>query len=206
MNLAAMIAAVRTRAGIPSTDALGGDPAITEFINEALAAISTERDWPWLEATRSFVTAANTGTYAAPSDWVRTRSLKVADEAPLRSVSRAQLDYWYPATSDTGRPRLYAVSAEQLVLRPIPDGVYTVTEIYFRSEPELSGVMTPLLPAWAHYAIVEWATSLLLERTRNEDRAERAMRRAQDWLKRLQDDARRTTAPVGVRVRPGGLL
>lgn len=206
MNLPGLIAAVRTRAGLPDGDALAAEPAITEMVNEALAAIATERDWPWLETTRSFTTASDTGTYAAASDWVRTRSLKIADRAPLRSVSRAQLDYWYPATNDTDQPRLYSVSAEQLVLRPIPDGAYTVTEVYYRSEPELSGTMTPLMPAWAHYAIVEWATSLLLERTRDEDRAERAMRRAQDWIKRLQDDARRMTAPVGVRVRPGGFI
>ena len=203
MNLASLITAVRRRVGITSTDARAADADITELVNEALAAITTQEDWPWTETTRSFNTTAGTRGYATATRWVRTRQLQIDGSQPLEPESRRTLDYWFPTSTSTGTPLYWCVSGDQLRIYPTPDAVYTVTEVFFQYEPELSGTDTPLMPSWAHGSIVEWASSLLLTRLREDERAAVAMSRAQDWLKRMADDSRRSTPPLRIRVRSG---
>lgn len=204
MTLTELIASVRAKSGYPSTDAQITDAAITDFLNDALNAISTERDWPWLETSATLTTVADTAAYSPPSGWVRTRALQVPGSAPMDgAASRFELDSLYPSTS-TGQPQSWVVSGDQIRLYPIPDGVYSITHIYFRQETQLSSPTDePLMPAWAHAAIVHWATSLCHSRTRNQELADESMKRARDWLTRLADNARRSNGPYRVRVRPG---
>ena len=208
MDLTALWTATRNRVGISSTDARAGDTAVTELIVEALNAIATERDWPWLETSETFSTVNGTATRAVPTGWMRTRTLQVAGSAPMDdSRSREQLDGLWSDSTATGQPMFFVVSGDALRMYPTPDAVYSVTHVYYRQETQLSsGSDTPLMPAWAHAAIAEWASSLLLTRLREDARAEAAMKRAHGWLDRLQDNARRVTGPVRVRVRPGGFV
>lgn len=204
MTLTELIAEVRVRAGYPDTDPQASDADLTKLILEALNAISTERDWPWLETSATLTTADGTAAYSPPAGWVRTRSLQIPGSAPLDgAASRHELDSLYPSTS-TGQPQSWVVSGDQIRLYPIPDGVYSITHVYYRQETQLSaGSDTPLMPAWAHAAIVHWATSLYHSRTRNQELADESMKRARDWLTRLADNARRSNGPYRVRVRPG---
>ena len=207
MDLQAMQAAVRRRVGLPSTDALGASADLTELINEALHAISTERDWPWLETSESISLSAGAGTDALPSNWVRTRSMTIGTYGSLTYMDAGRLDDAYPDSGVTGRPRYYAVRGDTLLFRPFTDAAYTVSHVYYRSETDLSANGdTPLMPSWAHTAIVEWAAALYMLRTRDEDRARYFQERADDWLRRLQDNARRVTAPSVPRVRSGSWI
>lgn len=206
MDLPGLITATRRRAGVSSLDAMAADADITELINEALGAITTHADWPWMETTRTFPTVAGTRAYATGTRWVRTRQLQVDGSEPLQPETRRTLDYWFPDSTVRGTPQYWCVSGDQILLYPTPDAAVTVAEVFFQYEPELSGSATPLLPSWAHGAIVEWAASLLLSRLREEERAAVCAARAQDWLKRLRDDQRRSTAPPRIRVRSGGFL
>lgn len=207
MTLATLQAAVLRRAGLPSSDALAAGADLTDLINEALAAISTQKRWPWLETTRSFVTGANVGTYATPTGWVETRQLRIDQYDPMIPSTSIELGFSYSDVADTGRPLSFAIQADQIILRPIPDGAYTVTEVFQQTDVVLvNGADVPLLPAQYEGAVIWWATAELHRRLRNDSRAEAAQSRADDWMKRMSDNARRAVGYPRVRVRGGSLI
>jgi hypothetical protein len=207
VNATTMAAAVRRRCGLPQTDSLAADADLIELLNEASQAISTERDWPWLETSETITTVAGTGASAVPADWVRTKQLRVNLYDSMATLDSGNLDARFPDNTARGVPQAFAVQGDTILLRPVPDAAYAIEHIYYRQETQLaSGSDTPLMPAWAHTAIVEWAAALFLYRARDDQRAELAMKRARDWVNRLQDNARRTTAPATVRVRAGSWI
>jgi hypothetical protein len=77
VTLTEMRTAVRTRIGNPSTDGFFTDAQLTDLINEALAAVSAEEDWPWLQTSANITTVAGTAAYAAPAGWVHTKQLYI---------------------------------------------------------------------------------------------------------------------------------
>lgn len=201
-----MRAAVRRRVGVTSSDALAADADLLEIIVGVLHEISSERDWPWLETSRSFNTTSGTRGYATGTGWVSTTSLKIDGYSPLGFYSRSQLEEWYPTASTTGMPQFYAVSGDQLQLFPTPDGVYAVTEVFQRFEPALvDGDDTPLMPAIYHMAVVHGAAEELLIRMREDERAAREAARKASIVGRMRAVARSGALPR-VRVRPGGFV
>lgn len=205
MTLTELIAAVRVRSGLASTDPQATDAIITALLLEATNAISSERDWPWLETSATLTTASGTQAYSPPSGWVKTKSLQISGYDPLDgSESKSTLDHRYPVSTSTGQPVAFVVSGDQIRLYPTPGAVYSIAHVYVRQETQLAnGSDEPLMPAWAQASIADWATSLLFTRIREPGLASEWMGRAQDWLRRLADNDRRTTAPRRVRVRDG---
>ena len=198
-----MRTAVRTRLGVPAADTFFTDAVLTDLVNEALQAISTEVDWPWLEASTTFSTANGTATYTPTAGWMRTRSLCIDgyDGMEWRSLTEVR----EIPTTVTGVPCIFNVNVEQLTLRPVPNGVFTVTHDYIKVEPALALTSdTPLMPAQFHYAIVSLACHLGHLRSGDVNRAVAAMADYQGWLKRMVDNRRRQTGGLRVRVRPGG--
>ena len=93
MDLVTMRTAVRTRLGNPSTDGFYSDAQLTDLINESLQAISTEDDWPWLQASETINTVAGTRAYTpATGAWIRTKQLYINNFEPLVLVSLAEID------------------------------------------------------------------------------------------------------------------
>lgn len=201
MNLGQLRAAVDRRTGIAI------DPAgAADFVNEANRTIAADHDWPWLATSKSFSTIAGTGSYsgtdAIPADWLRTISLRVADEVPMGHLSVNALDDAWPSADSTGTPYQYSVHAGALLLRPIPDSVLTVTHRYFRAEPELvQDSDVPLMPALFHTAIAELAAAIVLRRARESVRAAECTAAYERWARRMLDDVRRHAGPVKVRLR-----
>lgn len=208
MDLDALRAATRRRVGITSTDARAADADLLEIVQEALDLFNNETFWPWAEASTTLSLVAGTASYSVPTGWVATRQIQVPGESVLDgSHSRAELDDWYPTSSETGPPRFFVVSADLVRVYPTPDTTVSATHLYFRSETRLSaGTDTPLAPVWTHAAIVDLAASILLARVREDDRAEKFDGRYREWVRKTADNLRRSTGPVRVRVRPGGFL
>ena len=210
MSVTTLIAAVRRRTGLSSSDAFAADADITELLNEVSSAVATEHDWPWLEtSSTALVTANGTAAYAVPADWMRTRTLQIAGSAPMDSSrSREQLDgYWPTSTVGDGEPRFFVISGDQIRLYPTPGGVYTVTHVYYRRETVLDdGADEPLMPSWAQGILIWGAAAELLRRTGQDARADEAQQQYDRWLRRLEDNKRRTVGPARVRVRPGGFV
>lgn len=207
MNLAALRDQVRTRTNTSSTDATLDAATINAFINSANLQIASDADWPWRQTSTTFSTVAGTDTYTPPTDWLRTKSLKVANENPMRLLSIIDLDQrWYDSTG-RGLPREYAIEADQIVIRPIPDGIYVVTHRYVKVEPILdTDDDIPLMPAQFQFAIVELAAYLGHRRMGNTNDADVALSAYKEWRNRMVSEHTRTMVPKRVRVRPGSML
>lgn len=213
MNLAQMRDAVRVRIGVPASDTFSTDPVLTDLLNEALQAVASEADWPWMQAATTFVTSDGTGTYTPPDDWARTRSLCIDGYDSMEWRSLAEIREYL--TTLKAVPMVYTVTGEDILLRPVPNGTYTVTHDYLIEEPALvSDTDTPIMPSQYHYAIVAFACHLAHARN-NEvgsyrgvitGSAAAALSQYHQWLERMMSARRRTVGPIRVRVRAGGAL
>jgi len=202
-----MADAVYRRTGYPVDDALVTGDVVYQSINEALAFIAAETDWPWLRAQEPLTTVVGTATYAVPSDWIRTDRIVDDDGDPLERVDARQLeDEW---GDQRGRPVAWATDVdasgnEVIVLRPIPDAARTFKHFYVRREKVLSSdTEAPYLPSQFHDAVVALAEALVLEVGRDDERAARARARYEQWRSRMLDDRRRSRGPMRIRIREG---
>lgn len=204
-NLEQLRDAVRIRLGVPAADAFYSDPTVDNLINEALNAVATEVDWPWLEATETISTVAGTAAYTPAANWTRTKALTINqyDSLLLRSLQEIrEID-----STVQGLPLYYCVAAEQIILRPVPDAVYAIIHDYYKIEPALvTNTDTPLMPAPYHSAIVEYAVYLAALRSGEQARMQAAQQGYANWLRRILDNRRRSRSTMRVRVRPGSLL
>ena len=200
MNRSQLREAVYNRIGVDSTDGRMTTTVLDGFINDALHWVETERAWPWLQATTTITTVAGDGDYAVPSDWLKTRYLRIDEDSPFQVREIGELELLYPDASETGQPREYAIEGDAVLVRPIPDGVYTIVHRYIKRESDLtSDGQSPLMPASFHTIIVAAATYLALRSTRENERAALAWQEYQEWRQRMLDDARRTTRPARIK-------
>lgn len=202
MTLAQLRDAVRVRLGVAPNDSFYGTSTLNDLINESVAAIGSEADWPWLTVSTSFATVSGTAAYTPPADWVSTKQLIIDSYDPIVLRSITDVRSW-PST-DRGVPAMYTIFDDDLILRPVPDGVYTVIHDYIRTEPLLTQDSdSPRIPSQFHHAIVQMAAALSFERSGDMKRHEAAMMGYGRWLNRLKDHSRRSRQSLKVRVRPG---
>lgn len=217
MNLTQLQASVYNRLGVDSSDGLLTPAVINAFINDANHQIELMHDWPWLQTDETITTVAGQDSYTPGAFntahdangntliWHRTDELRDGvDATVLERQSNTELDdRWRP--TDMGKPREWAVYKDQIILRPVPDNVYTIVHRYVRQENDLVNTTDlPSMPASAHAAIADLATFLALRRDRNDPRAQAAEAAFNTWMAGLQLDKKRYKTPGRVRIRPGG--
>lgn len=204
MNRAQLREAVYDRLGVTSADGQFTSQVVDRLLNDALHLIEVEHDWPWLQATASISAVAGTGSYAVPSDWLRTRYLRIDTYQPFVLREIGDLEERWPDSTTRGRPDDFAIEGDAVLIRPIPDASYTITHRYVKREPDLTDdTQSPLMPASFHAAIAERAAYLGLRRSREEGRAQVCLQAYQEWQGRMVDDRRRTQGPLRVKIRPG---
>lgn len=197
-----MRALVRTRILILNTDSAVTDDVVDSAINSALAQAALEQDWPWLQATTTITTAANTVGYDMPEDWLRTISVSSADDskAGLRLRSINDIDQY----NYTGLPSGYAIFEEQIHLGPTPSGVATYTHRYIRQEAVLEeDEDEPFIPTYWQKGVIEYAAFLIFQMLHKNEEAAGARQAYLDWLIRSRDNIKQSTGSVQVKVRPG---
>lgn len=200
MNLTQLGGALDRKTGI-AIDA----SARVEWINEAIQAISEERDWPWLDGVDTFNTVANTAAYNFPADWKRTRSVSINDQVAHR-ISIIDGDAYNENFDDWRSPYHYALEGNQLVIFPTPLAVMSVKHRYVKQEPMLDdGTDTPLVPSHFHQAVVAYAAARVCDRL-GDDRSAKFDSEYERWRKRMLDATARSQQPHRVRVRAGGGL
>lgn len=180
MNLGEMTDAVGRRTGV-AFDA----PAVTEFLNDGLRAISAHADWPWLEAYQTITLVAGTAAYALPTGYLDTRSVKLSDGEPVTRVAVEDGDRWdsWQAAPSCG----YAIEGDTIVFFPTPAAADTVTHRYTVEETELSADGDePLLPATFHPAVVCYAAKVMMDRLNQPRRADRFESELNSWLRQMQ--------------------
>lgn len=173
-------------------------PAANAFINEALAIISQERDWPWLDATETVTITAAT-EYDLPADHVETRGVNF-NGTELRYINIADGDTY----NSEGIFPSYSLEGGKLIFYPqLPEGE-TVTHRYLRSEPLLSADNdTPLMPERYHSLICDLAASMFLE-ARKPKRAEYYRDLYNKGQRKMYSATQRRVNPARARIRPGG--
>lgn len=212
MNLAQIRSRIYSRTGLAPSDPQLTTVAANEFANDAMHMIEAAQDWPWLQKMVTFTTTGGVDTYASSTfapdgDWLRSRELIVPGDRPMEHYDLWELDSRWPLTTATGRPYEWAIDTDQIVLRPVPDGVYVVNHHYLRTEPDLvADTQSPLMPAKFHAAIAELGAWLALRQDHEEPRAAAALQAYQQWERNMRDDTRRFSSPGRVRVRPGGYM
>lgn len=203
MTLTEMRTAVRTRLGNPSTDGFFSDAQLTDLINEALQAISSEDDWPWLQTSENIALTSGDGSYPPAANWIRTKQLYITNFEPLVQISLAEIN----EITTQGQPEYFHIYDEEIVVRPIPTVSATLIHQYIRSETALSGDSdTPVMPTMFHYAIVAFACYLAHLRQQRNELAQLELRAYQDWYRRMISFRRRSQLPIRPRVRPGSWL
>lgn len=203
MNLAQIRTAVRTRLGVPEGDTFFTDQALTDLVNEALAAISSEADWPWLQGSTTFTTTAGDSEYDTPADWAQTRSLCIDGYNPMDWIPLTEIRGYQ--STEQGVPCAYTVSGDDLILRPAPNGTYTVIHDYIKEETTLvTDADVPYMPSGFRYSVVAYATHLAFVRAGDVQRATAAMADYAGWKNRMMAQRRRQRGGLRVRVRPGG--
>lgn len=157
MNLTALITAVRTRLGVPTTDAFMSDTNLTDLINAGLEYATSQGDWYWLETTES-VNTTNAVEYVTPNaSSQRTIGLYDSTGIPLQRVRIDELRR-FPAAATGANTRYFSALGARLYLRPVPNGTIALTHDYVTSEPRLaSGSDTPLMPSQFHDVIADYA-------------------------------------------------
>lgn len=203
-TLATLRQKVIDRANLKSTDTRLTTTVLNRIINDALSQVSMEHAWPWLQTSASIVTVAGTSSYAVPADYIQTHSLVQTDiGAPL--VQRATLELDQIIAS--GRPSTYAIYGTSVLLKPIPDGAYTISHRYIKAEPALvADGDVSLIPEVYSRGAVEWAAMLAFQEIKDEVSALSAEKNYRSWLNRVSDNVRSSREPMRVRVRPGSWL
>lgn len=115
---------------------------IPDFITLAEGVLKREMR-TLLEEKRAFAeTVADQSALALPTDFNGMRNLFVRG-SPKISLTQVNLDKLYRAyASDySGKPLMFAVTDEQIIMAPTPDSAYTVEMAYW-SYPVLSDVNT----------------------------------------------------------------
>lgn len=184
MQLSTLRSALRTRLGVPTSDALFTDSVCTELINAALHAIETKHDWAWLEDVETIATVNGDDTYAsADSAWMRTVSLTISGRQPLERKPIVALD---ALLGTTGDPRFYGIFGEEIIVRPVPTSALNMTHRYIKAETDLAGdADEPLMPASYHHALVSLAAHYGFRRSNQLADAGAALAEYQAWEERM---------------------
>lgn len=208
MTLAEIRNSIRVRLGVASNDAFYTNEVLTDIVNEGLYAMCMEADWPWLQVSTTFSTAAGTQAYTPPASWVRTKALTPDEGADsLVLLSLIEIREFGDEEEDRGFPRYYTVWDEDILIAPVPDEIYTIKHDYIRTEDQLDQDNdTPILPVQWHYALVHLCAGIAQLRQNETQRWEAEMKNYEKWLERMHDNRRRSSANLRVRVRPGSQL
>jgi hypothetical protein len=198
VNLGEYRTAIERRSGV-AIDA----PALGQLVNDALQALATEYDWPWLQGTYTFQTQAGVEAYAMPFDATRIRYVTVnGSEVGKRRV--IDLD-----TGGCG----WTVFGDQLLISPSPGDGADVLVRYHGEESALTADLdSPALPSSYDGAVIEFALSRVFDRadessTAAENRkTTRALAAYDGWVRRMRRGCQRMAGPIAPRVRPGSGL
>lgn len=187
MNLGQLRTEVRLRANVPSTDGLWTDDFVDSAINAALADLSAEQKWWWLQDSAAPSHTSGAVDLSGVTPVPRTVAHVLVGGAEAQRVSSAEADL---AVSATAPPHLYSVWGDTLQIRPAPSGATAVAIRYYRDEPTLAlDADEPLMPAAYHPAIVDRACSIGFESLDDTSSAAMHEARARALLEQLTDTA-----------------
>lgn len=195
MNLGTMETALRSRLGVPATDAFYTDVVIDELLNSAAHFLEGEEPWAWLEKEQTINTANGTSTYAVAADYRASIALLDPAGFPLEQVEAKMLRRLIGAS---GVPKLWDILGTNVRVAPTPTGVQALVHSYLGGETDMaSDSDTLLLPVVYHRAVVEYAAYLAYRRAHNAPEAGAAKAAYDEWLALMRKEAPRYSKDTG---------
>jgi hypothetical protein len=163
---------------------------LVESINAGLQQMATEFDWPWLVASTTISTVADTTDYSMPTNATRIREIIYRD-GTLTAVQLAELTRYDDISG--GEPALFYIQNSTIKIAPIPDGVYVLTVEYVKAESVLSGDSdTILCPDWYSDMVVVYAAIEEARRRQNAALTKLLENSRDQWIQRIRDNIQRT--------------
>lgn len=143
------------------------DAELTRYINTAAnklyGKLVAARGDAYYATTATTVTVAGTATVALPSAFYKLLLPQVTVSGVPRTLRRLDLEMVEAYGTTTGVPERAMVMGSNLLLRPIPDAVYTITFWYLPYLTQLSadGDTFDGIAGWENYVVLSAAISCL---------------------------------------------
>lgn len=120
---------------------------IPDFITLAEARISRDLRIKKQIVTTTLTTIPGTQYLPLPADWIELENLSIKG-SPVTNLSYAtveQLNVNYPDNGLIGKPSLYTIEGDNLILGATPDSAYALTLTYYARFPTLATASTNAL-------------------------------------------------------------
>lgn len=113
---------------------------IPDFVTIAEGRISRDLRLRKQITTTTLTGSASTRNVALPTDWLEFEnvSLDGTPETPLKYVTIEHMDAKYPEGGFSGKPFVFTIEGDNMLLGPMPDAVYIVNAIYYARFPALA--------------------------------------------------------------------
>lgn len=163
-DLAAIRTYVRTQTLTETTDFSAAK--LNVLINEGIREIAKRFAWPFLEASATITTVADTQSYAMPADWRRTQAITEDDMTNrLDRITFDEASEMYGGNTPTGTPaRKFYIYQEKIWLVPIPSEVNAYTHHYLKEITLLTDdTDEPEFASDYHYTPAFWAIARVWE-------------------------------------------
>lgn len=189
---------VRSRLEATTDDQRLTDAEILLCINDGMASLSEERDWPWLEATTTISLVAGTTSYPLPSNATRLHLLSVGGHE-LDFVQYRDLLRYHNVQ---GAPVRYSVVGGNVIVSPEPVAAETLDVYYQRSENVLvSGSDTVLCPDRYASIATTYAALYAAIRVRDQNLIASLSKLQKDELTRTYDAVNRASVAPRILTR-----
>ena len=168
MQLSDIRTSIRLRTGYGDTDPILSDTVLTSLINDSLRRVSLKENWPWLDATGTANTVANTPSLTSlPANrkvrWLRYQGVEIPYTNPRNVV-----DFYGQTTSI---PYFYTEESGIIVLLPTPSVVIPVEYGIVKDKDTVlvNGTDQPLMPDWATELLISDTCLLVARRKRDRE-------------------------------------
>lgn len=179
------------------------DTYAPEFIQMAEAMFNRRLFNLESEGTATIDTVADQESLAFPTDFVQLKSIHL-DTDPrvlLEPMSAGNLRYYWAAQT-TGKPQNYAISSDEIMLGPVPDGVYTANMTYTRTLTALSASATTNWLLEKHPDLYLYGSLLHAEfRGWNDDRLPLINSAVEGIIAQINDVGNKRRLSSGMRMR-----
>jgi len=131
---------------------------IPDFITLAEARIARDLRLRSQVTTATITTTGGIQSAALPDGWLEFENVTVVSspDIQLTYVNIQYLDSKFPNNDYTGVPRVYSIEGQSILFGPVPDGVYSVSTLYYKRLDPLSTTPTNWLLT-NHPGIYLWA-------------------------------------------------
>lgn len=106
---------------------------IPDFVTIAESKIARDLRLRKQITSTTLSTSTSTRAVALPTDWLEFENVSVAGtpETPCQYVNIEHMDVKYPEGGSSGRPYVFTIEADNLLMGPTPDAVYTLNVLYY---------------------------------------------------------------------------